>query len=187
MKIKQNNACRSDYTWYIKYYYEGRKSTFGWHHFQVPNDVQNSWGLWKAYEEGSVVSSGLFVYFYVFHTQGQAGCFEFPQEDHETEEDIGRALTLHSTLFWDHIIRGHLWIFWEMKLRVAGKVILRCQMFKYWPKESSTQFLVLLASMAPNETHNQFLPSVILGSEAYILFLYIHFKYFKFELFWWLR
>lgn len=56
-----------------------------------------------------------------------------------------------------------------MKMMISGKAIPMCKMFEL-TQDCVTQFLIQLASIAPNETCIQFIPSVILGSEAHTLF-----------------
>lgn len=117
-----------------------------------PKELRVREGIWRRL---SCEFGFLVVCFYVFCIQDQAGCFEFSQENNESEEDIGRALTPRSTCFWDH--KSPSLNLLRDENEVAGKVIWMCQMFKYWSKESSTQLLVQLASMAQNGTHNFFL------------------------------
>lgn len=138
--------------------------------FMSPMRSKIGEGYGKSMKKAQLWVWGFFGLFLCFPPSGSSWLLEFPQEENESEEDIGRAPSPCSSCFWAHIMRSYLWVFWQMKMRVAGKVILICQIFKYWPKESSIQFLVQLASMAPNGTHNQFLPSATLGSEAYVLF-----------------
>lgn len=149
MKIKQNNECKSPYIQCIKYYCEGKKVHLDntKHYFHATNEIPNRWRLWKEYEKGSVVGLGVLVCFYVFLHQDQAGCLNFLKEKTHLRKTQGE-LFLHAPAVFELILWEPIFEFSETKMRVVGKVILICQMFKYWPKESLIQFLVQLASMA---------------------------------------
>lgn len=137
-----------------------KKRAFGWQfscHQKDPTSGRVTWEVWE-----------LNCYFWYFFP-GSSWLLEIPKEDNKIEQDVWRDVILCSTRFL--AVRSYLRDFIQIKLRVsAGKVIVTWKKLEYWPKGSSTQFLVQLASIVQNGAHSQFLPSVVLDSEAYIHF-----------------